>query len=282
VNRTQLHELTRKLLGCKTRKGLARVLRRAIKDHKLDPKHKGSWGWYFERFARIIPNGSPHSIFTVVGNSKLPFAEFSTLPKYTCPGAGPCLDWCYSFKAWRYPAGYLRQLQNTWLLQHKPSVIRQAWMALKNGITVRLYVNGDIDSDATWLFWVDCLSARQDLKAYGYSKSWEILARYNGPWPTNYVLNVSEGSRHDNDTVLRGAINTLPITRGVFGAVETKGWYSGFARYDNPEYHRDVRQSALPTHGKVFSCPGKCGSCRGGNHACGDKEFSVPIVLGVH
>lgn len=28
---------------------------------------------------------------------KLPFATFSALPAVTRPGAGECLDWCYSF-----------------------------------------------------------------------------------------------------------------------------------------------------------------------------------------
>ena len=44
---------------------------------------------------------APWPIFKHDGNGKLPFYCFSSLPGVTCPGAGSCLDWCYSFKAWR-------------------------------------------------------------------------------------------------------------------------------------------------------------------------------------
>ena len=56
------------------------------------------------------------NVFTE-GNSKLPFYSWSTLPQWTCPGAGDCLRFCYSFRAWRYPAAFCRQLQNTLLLR---------------------------------------------------------------------------------------------------------------------------------------------------------------------
>lgn len=56
---------------------------------------------------------TPFKVFKLKGNTKLPFATFSTLPIVTCPGAGECADWCYSFTAWRYPAAFARQLQNT-------------------------------------------------------------------------------------------------------------------------------------------------------------------------
>ena len=85
-----------------------------------------TWQGYLTRFrnwiAAVSENSSaladvPFSIFAETGNVKLPFVSFSTLPGFSCPGAGECLKFCYSYRAWRYPAGFLRQLQNTILLQ---------------------------------------------------------------------------------------------------------------------------------------------------------------------
>ena len=72
---------------------------------------RGTWCYFYDKFTRFYTTGkSEYSIF-VKGNQKLPFWAFSDLPAITCPGAGECLKWCYSFKAWRYPAAYFRQLQ---------------------------------------------------------------------------------------------------------------------------------------------------------------------------
>lgn len=75
---------------------------------------------------RAIPFGIRWGVLAGDGNSKLPFLAYSELPMATCPGAGACgvykkdastgtaaSGWCYSFKAWRYPAAFARQFLNT-------------------------------------------------------------------------------------------------------------------------------------------------------------------------
>jgi hypothetical protein len=80
-----------------------------------------------------LPFGFPidqqWSVIAPDGNKKLPFYAYSELPMATCAGAGACgvpftpaarrrkrdrgLGWCYSFRAWRYPAAFERQFLNT-------------------------------------------------------------------------------------------------------------------------------------------------------------------------
>jgi len=88
---------------------------------KQSGTNKGTWGFFANRFKSLLLNNRdvPFSIFASGGNSKLPFVSFSTIPGATCPGAGECLDFCYSFKAWRYPAAFFRQLQNFHLMNSK-------------------------------------------------------------------------------------------------------------------------------------------------------------------
>lgn len=52
-------------------------------------------------------------VVAVKGNSKLPFAAYSEFPLATCIGAGACWQYCYSFKALRYPAAFRRLFLNT-------------------------------------------------------------------------------------------------------------------------------------------------------------------------
>ena len=266
-----------------------------------------TWQGYLKRFRNWIAAVSenrnalayvPFSIFAETGNVKLPFVSFSTLPGFSCPGAGDCLKFCYSYRAWRYPAGFLRQLQNTILLQtaggrkivaYTFRNLETTWNGNEYRLTVRLYVDGDFDSVATFVFWMQLLDERShDCDAYGYSKSWiEILqglAQLDFA-PSNYVLNVSSGSLHDYS--LKSKILALPFTREVFEAVEIDGTdiKKGFARYDQTEYHKRTRDEYKRQNGIVpFSCPGDCGSCRAsaGIAACADLQFTIPIVNGVH
>jgi len=227
---------------------------------------------------------APCSVFTY-GNSKLPFAGFSTLPGHTCPGAGECLEWCYSFKAWRHVGAWARQLSNTLLLKFRPDIVRQMFDGLEAEIILRLYVDGDFGSMADIDFWFSALKARPDIRAYGYSKSWDLLWSWGtkNVFPANYQLNLSSGGRPQQ--VSREAMHKLSIARGDFLTIpiEYHG-VKGFARYDDPLYHRAVRDAATKMGlGKVFSCPGKCGECAAGEHACGSKRFSgVTIVNGTH
>ena len=244
------------------------------------------------RMARAAMRGvALPSVFAMDGNSKLPFAAFATLSIADCPDAGPCAAWCYSRKAWRYPAAYFRQLLGSLLMRHAPELIREAFRALPEGIVLRLYTDGDFRSEADARFWFRLLAERPDVRAYGYSKAWDALHAARDAWPDNYVLNLSTGGKPQR--VSAEAMKALPGVRGVFAAVpveraayaEGRRGNIGAARYDSPAYHAAVRRSALPTLGRVFSCPGRCGDCRsdsGKPHACGDIGFKVPIAIGVH
>ena len=150
-------------------------------------KKRGTWGYNAQKLLDALRVDSfAFSIF-VKGNGKLPFYAFSALPKYSCPGAGDCLEWCYSFRAWRYPAAFFRQLQNTILLTYRPETISDAFLSLPIGIGCRLYVDGDFESSDRVAFWMKLLEQRTDVNAYGYSKSWAELLEYNfkvGKWPS--------------------------------------------------------------------------------------------------
>ena len=130
------------------------------------------------------------------------------MPIYTCPGAGPCVAFCYSLKAWQYPAALARQLQNTLLVKFAPEVIEAAFMALPQGTTFRLYVDGDFDSSTTVDFWFRVIAQRPDVNVYGYSKSWDLL---NGrTFPANYWLNLSSGGKHQTATAAELAPTRKP------------------------------------------------------------------------
>ena len=233
------------------------------------------------------------------GNGKLPFFAFSSLAGLDCPQAGACLyrggnqeagpmsGFCYSFKAWRYPAAFFRQLVNSLRLRTKAGrdEILQAWMGLPQGATVRLYVDGDFASPEILAFWFRLCFARPDLKVYGYSKSWALLLAYaesGARFPSNYLLNLSSGG--SGTDAEKAAVAALPIARGEFVAVATlqdhgKAYQSrrnaGFS-----EYARDVKSQAGR---KVFVCSGKCGDCTPSGHACGSEKFrGIPIAIGIH
>lgn len=257
-----------------------------------------TWSYYRARFEAWYADQAeaalPFSVFRLNGNSKLAFAAFSTLPGNTCPGAGDCLDWCYSYRAWRYPAAYFRQLQNTVLMRSEAGRARIAseWRQIgQNGQnrTVRLYVDGDFSSVTGLEFWMDLCHERKDLQIYGYSKSWSeflMLDKLGYTWPSNYMLNLSSGSRHDES--VRNAMMKLPVVRGDFVAVEVdrehirSGAYRGKDREGSGEYRKAVR--AALGGGKVFACPGSCRDCMPkGEHACGSPRMQgTPIGIGVH
>lgn len=236
-----------------------------------------SWKAMAQKYIRFLNTGTPEFTVFAKGNGKLPFYAFSTLPAETCPGAGDCLNWCYSFKAWRYPAAFFRQMQNTVLVRMQSELLVKAWMQLPKGKTVRLYVDGDIDSLATLEFWMDNCEKRADLSVYGYSKSWMVFLQHKGDWPANYILNLSQGSRYGDG--IKRLMQQLPIVRGEFIALPISK-EAAKAGHKSPEYNRAVRSAA---NEKVFVCPGKCGDCANGKHACGNSRFNgVKIAIGIH
>ena len=265
---------------------------------------KNDWYIAFKRLAQMardIGNGKigeeilsgnyssiPFSIFALKGNSKLPFVAFSTLPLYTCPGAGACKEWCYSLKAWRYPFAFARQLQNTLLLRHCPNAIKDSFMGLPKNITLRLYVDGDFESIEQVMFWWELLESRSDISGYGYSKSWDILREaYDrlGYCPDNYKLNLSSGGSKQNTP--ENHMKALPFVRGSFIAVKIDQSLMIKTRFALPEYHAAVRQAVREETGRAgFSCPGECGGCDiGGKQACGTSKQSfqgVAIAIGIH
>jgi hypothetical protein len=258
--------------------------------HAERAQRASTWCSDFEKFARYWMTGVPEFSVFVLGNDKLPFWAFSALPGHTCPGAGACLSFCYSFKSWRYPGGFFRQLQNTLLLRSEAgrAHIATAWRALPHGMTVRLYVDGDVDSIDTLRFWFGLLAQRRDLLTYGYSKSWAVWLAYDdsgAPWPTNYTLNLSSGSIYSQ--AIRDRMAALPITRGEFVAlpVDRKMPNRRTAPADWRAWAVRLKVTAR-AHGiaQSFPCPGKCGDCLpNGEHACGSARFqNITVIIGQH
>lgn len=290
-------------MECGSMAEAAAAARRMARRIRGSARKRGTWKYFLLRFAAALESGAlPHEIFAAEGNVKLPFVAFSTLPIVTCPGAGACAGiakrggapnlrkaFCYSLRAWRYPAAFLRQCMNTLLLRFNRRAIIDAFAALPQGITFRLYVDGDFDSESTALFWFNLLRQRPDIDCYGYSKSWQILESLAPRIPPNYRLNLSSGGIDDTPEY-RERMRGLPMTRGDFIALPVEGDFArGYARYDDPEYHRAVRAAAAAAGlGKVFSCPGTCGDCTGAGHACGASRadgssiMPLPIVIGIH
>ena len=232
---------------------------------------------------------TPYRIFAK-GNGKLPFSAFSALPVITCPGAGDCIKFCYSFKCWQYPAALFRQIQNTWLLRYQKDIITSAFSLLPSGV-FRLYVDGDFSSKEDVRFWMGLLSIRPDIQGYGYSKSWVILlaAKLSGViFPDNYLLNLSSGG---NAPHLLPIMKSLPFVRGEFVAVPVAKEHIKSRAYQGPSksgfgaYQKDTLASAKDMgYDRGFVCKGKCGACLpNGMHACGSSKFrNVPILIGVH
>ena len=249
---------------------------------------KGGWSWAMLRLGQGLSrsaNGGTlgFTVFTK-GNSKLPFYSWSTLPQYTCPGADECLKYCYSFKAWQYPSALMRQCQNTLLLKFNRRAIVNAWKALKwkkkqEVKTVRLYVDGDIDSIETLVFWWNILKQSPDVIGYGYSKSYDIFIaadRKGIQPPANYVVNRSTGSIHDG-TAMAEDYAALPVMRGLFECIDVEGegklWPKGFARYQSAEYYKAMKEAGKKAgHDKFILCPGDCGTCGSGKPYCAGMD----------
>lgn len=304
VSRARAFRFAKLCMECGSMADAAAAAREMARRIRGSARKRGTWKYFLLRFASCIDAGIlPHEIFAMEGNVKLPFVAFSTLPVVTCPGAGACAGiaaagdapdlsraFCYSLRAWRYPAAFLRQAMNTLLLRFNRRAIIDAFRALPQGITFRLYVDGDFDSESTAMFWFNVLRQRPDVACYGYSKSWSIIEKLAEHVPQNYALNLSSGGIDDDDDDFRARLRALPFVRGDFLAINVEGNYArGFARYDDPEYHRAVRAAAAAAGlGKVFSCPGACGACTGAGHACGAQRddgrylMPLPVVIGIH
>lgn len=243
------------------------------------------WQTNFNKLANVLASHAPEfSIFALGGNSKLPFVSFSTLPGVTCPGAGDCINYCYSYRAWRYPAAFARMAQNAYLMRFAPNAIADAFSLIAskrpNGFDFRLYVDGDFSGGADVAFWMQLLHDTSNARAYGYSKSFAALLGYNviGQWPANYQLNISGG--HNASEAMVGYVKALPITRGEFVAVsigkKVKSNDHGTAATNA------ALRAAFPDQ-KIFPCPGTCGTCTGKGHACGMPSLKgIKIAIAMH
>lgn len=229
-----------------------------------------------------LNNGVPYSIFTK-GNSKLPFFSYSELSLATCPGKGECAEYCYSMKGWRYPNVVGRQLQNMLLMKYSRKTIFDAFNNLPRNITLRLYVDGDFSSSGVVSAWFKALRNRPDIRAYGYSKSFDELYDNRLTWPINYKLNLSNNGkiRLIDHTTMKG----IPGVRGEFIAVKIDPQLMEKSKRYSLDYHMAVRESVREITGKAgFSCPGLCGKCDvKGTHGCNSTALTnIPIAIGIH
>lgn len=262
--------------------GSVEDIREGMQSLIADPLFQ-SIGWQsnFLKLFRVFESANPEfSIFALGGNSKLPFVAFSTLPGVTCPGAGDCLNFCYSFRAWRYPAAFARQAQNAFLLRFHTATIGRAFDAIPGQFDFRLYVDGDFSTSSDLEFWFSILRARPEIRAYGYSKSFQLFLDFadkGGIFPSNYLLNISSGHNAGADIVEK--IKALPITRGEFRAVS-------IGRKVKSSDHGTVENNAAlraVSAEKIFPCPGKCGTCTGAGHACGLPQLKGRIIaIAIH
>jgi hypothetical protein len=276
----------------------------------IDPSKSCScWHFGYLKFAEFMDTGQAQFTIIAKGNGKLPFYAYSQLPGFTCPGAADCLviklgngttkdGWCYSFKAWRYPAAFFRQLQNTILMDTTAGrqQIMAAFHKLPAGATYRHLVDGDFRDAGHMSFAFRMLMSRPDVKAYGYSKSWPLFLAWadsGKPIPGNYVLNLSGGSKYGEEMAdeMRQLVNAdgLPVVRDSFLAlpVSHKMPAGGKLNTDWQAWAAEIRQTAAAAGmGKVWVCPGKCGDCAGGKgvnvHACGSLNFNMPVIIGIH
>ena len=226
----------------------------------------------------------PYKIFSQ-GNSKLSFLSFSTLPLITCPGAKDCKIYCYSLKAFRYPSAFFRQCQNTILMKYNFSVIANELnkynnIAIKNNTNIdfRLYVDGDFSNEGELINWMSLLKQCNKINSYGYSKSKHLfleLYKKNFKYPSNYKLNLSNGSKFD---FLDNELLKLDFVRGRFMSYkfDKKIKVNSLSK----ENKKQIRNSFK---NKVFICPGICDSCTNKGHACGSDTFkNIDIVIPVH
>lgn len=181
---------------------------------KLDGSEWAEWGRRLARFLLRGGEGRPPLTIFGKGNSKLPYWTFSALPVFTCPGAGACAQWCYSFTAWRYPAPFFCQLQNTLLLRHRPAAVLEAWRRLATTKRVRVRKGADVADLVKSL-------ADETLRARVYA-----LARGKGGWidlPTTTVRLYVDGDFASLDDVAfwMRAVASRPEMR-VYGY--SKSW----------------------------------------------------------
>ena len=227
-------------------------------DDILTKETGAHWIRDLTKLKAFLLDGSPKfSIMAKDGNGKLPFLAFSSLAgKGFCIGAGDCLSFCYSFKAWRYPAAFCRQAQNSALLQsdsgreHILDAIDK-FEPVSGAIDFRLYVDGDFTGVEDIAFWMEALTARPWLITYGYSKSWQSFIDYKGIVPSNYRLNLSSGSKYGDS--VKDKLKQFDYVRGEFVAVSIGASVKSTDHADRA--HQATLRKAYGS--KAYTCTGK-------------------------
>lgn len=233
----------------------------------------------------------PFNVFKM-GNGKLPFLNYSTIPIVNCVGADLCKTYCYSLNSLRFPKASLSWLQNQilendyfYLIEIELEQILNSKFKnkIKKGLKVdfRLYNDGDFSNLNNMVLWFNLLKKYPVIKCYGYSKSLNLikeLSLMNYEFPKNYKFNVSLGGKFDflkNDkTILNN-----PCYRGNFVSFNFEG-----KRVKAKEITKNQRKTIRTNFkNKVFICPAVCGSCTSIGHACGSDKFkNIDIVIPIH
>ena len=193
-----------------------------FKSHATTKDSHQSWFTLLNRFKAFYVdhiNGNIKSVenipFNVFkhGNGKHPFINYSTIPVTNCPGAGNCVNYCYSKNSMRFPLAVCSWLQNQILENHYFNLIEISFndfinqskykKAIENKgfINFRLYNDGDFRTKEILIKWMELLrSYDPSVKCYGYTKSLHFLKalaieQYN--FPSNYLTNISLGGKYD-------------------------------------------------------------------------------------
>jgi hypothetical protein len=89
-------------------------------------------------------------------------------------------------------------------------------------------------------------------------------------------LNLSNGSRFHESSGIARRVLALPITRGWFKAIGSKGG----VEYNTTEYRKKAREYAKEAGLKrVFVCSGLCGDCTPQGHFCGSDNKADVVIL---
>ena len=153
----------------------------------------GTWQYYASKLLNYIDSDfsgkPPFTIYILKGNKKLPFAAFSSLALADCPGKGDCAKFCYSLTAWRYPAAFFRQLQNSLLMRFNPEKIKVSVVRDYNK-AFEIFLKGGVDMFglAKTEFWYDKLPDDHLLVKNGYLSK---VTFFNQTPPPSYALRIN-------------------------------------------------------------------------------------------
>ena len=200
--------------------------------------------------------------------------------------AGDCKDYCYSLRAWRYPAAYFRQLQNTLLMRFAPDIVASAFARIRHGRTLGLYVDGDISSVSELDFWFRMLADRPDIartvtlsRGKYFSSTGRVANELRAKPLEWFYLRGGNENAHAWPTG-----NPRGVYRGPHGASVLATPSSALHRERITKTSGTRPAPDASGQNRVFSCTGRCGTCAQGSHACGDNSRfrGVMIAIGVH